>query len=87
MPPKGQNKARTVARRELGGRLALLRRRAGLTQDAVAERLLVRRPTVSSWETGGSEPQGLDLAALADLFGVSLDQLTGRQPLPPPEAT
>lgn len=55
-----------------------------MTQDAVAARLDVRRPTISAWEAGGAEPLAIDLQHLADLYGVTLDQLTGRAPLPPP---
>lgn len=41
-----------------------LRAAAGLTQDALAERLHVTRQTISNWETGRSEP---DLQALEEL--------------------
>ena len=36
----------------VGKNLKVLRQRAGLTQDALAERLHVTRQAVSSWETG-----------------------------------
>lgn len=39
---------------KFGCRLAELRRRAGLTQQALGEKLGVTNKTVSRWETGGS---------------------------------
>ena len=36
--------------------IAALRRRAGLSQEAVAERVGVSRQTVAKWESGESAP-------------------------------
>ncbi len=38
----------------LGSSLSAARRKSGLSQEAVAEKLGVSRQTVSKWETGGS---------------------------------
>ena len=40
---------------EFGKRLCELRRRQGLSQEALAERLGVTRQAVSKWETGVSQ--------------------------------
>lgn len=85
MPKTSHGEEREIARRELGERLRLLRMRVKLSTYEVADRLSVSRVTVNAWEAGRSEPQALDLAALADLYGVTLDELTGRAPLPPPK--
>lgn len=72
------------ARTHLGRCLALARERSGQAQGDVAVALGVSRPTLSAWERGLAEPLALDLQRLADLYGVTLDQLVGRADLPPP---
>ena len=59
--------------------LPILRRRAGYTQERLAEELGVSRQAVSKWETGASEPSTANLRALAALYQVSMDDLVGRQ--------
>ena len=55
------------------------RRRAGLSQEALAERLGVSRQAVSKWETGESEPSLAGLCGLAETFGVTVDFLLSGQ--------
>ncbi|MCI6363016.1 zinc ribbon domain-containing protein [Intestinimonas butyriciproducens] len=55
-----------------------LRRHAGLSQDAFAERLLVTRQAVSKWESGDTVPSTDTLRRIAELFHVSVDYLLGR---------
>ena len=55
--------------------IARLRRKMGLTQTELAERLYVSNKTVSKWERGAGYPETPQLVRLADLFGVSLDTL------------
>lgn len=50
---------------------------ARMSQDDVAEAIEVTRQTVSNYETGKQIPQSDILCALADLYGVSLDELVG----------
>ena len=57
-----------------------LRRKAGLSQEQLAERLEVTRQTVSKWEGGHSVPDLEKLRAMAAIFGVTLDELTGTEP-------
>lgn len=52
-----------------------LRQRAGLTQDALAERLHVTRQAVSAWETGKNQPDAETLAALAEALGADVREL------------
>ena len=60
-----------------------LRRKAGLSQEQLAERLAVTRQTISKWEGGHSVPDLEKLQAMAAVFGVTLDELTGtEQPAP-----
>lgn len=60
---------------DMAKRLADRRRNAGLTQEALAEKLEVSRQAVSKWERSESSPDTDNLIALADLYGVSLDEL------------
>ena len=69
----------------LGERLTRLRSQAGLSQDALAERLGVSRQSVSKWENGVSTPDLDKLVKLGEVFGVSLDQLVKGEAPPPAE--
>ena len=60
---------------EFNNRLYSLRKQKGLSQEELANRINVSRQTVSKWEIGDSTPDMEKLAALSDLFGVSLDEL------------
>lgn len=69
---------------DLAERLAALRKRAGLSQGDVAERLNVSRQAVSRWETGLTVPSTDNLSRLGRLYGVTLDELLSYSaPLPP----
>ena len=56
-------------------RLRALRKQAGLTQQAVADRLSIHRTAYTKYETSGVMPDPVGLVLLADLFGVSVDYL------------
>lgn len=60
---------------EIAQRLADRRKQAGLSQEALAERLGVSRQAVSKWERSESSPDTDNLIALAQLYGLSLDDL------------
>lgn len=71
-----------------GAYLAMLRKAKGLTQEAAAEILGVSNKTVSKWETGGGFPEITVLPALAELYGVTADDILAGQTLrqeSPPE--
>lgn len=51
------------------------RKKAGLSQEALAEKLGVSRQAVSKWETGDAVPELGKLPLLAKAFGVSADWL------------
>ena len=63
----------------LSGNIARLRKEAGYTQDALAEKLGITFQAVSKWETGLSCPDIIFLPQLADIFGVTIDSLFGRE--------
>lgn len=60
---------------EIAQRLAARRKQAGLSQEALAEQLGVSRQAVSKWERSESSPDTDNLIALAQLYGLSLDEL------------
>ena len=60
--------------------ISTLRKRAGLTQDALAEFLGVTKASVSKWETGQSCPDIALLPRIATYFGVTIDELMGYEP-------
>lgn len=62
----------------LGGRIAALRKAAGLTQEQLANQLGVTFQAVSKWENDISCPDVLMLPTLADIFAITLDGLFGR---------
>lgn len=55
--------------------LPILRRRAGYTQESLAEALDVSRQAVSKWESGVTLPEAATLLTLAELLDCSLDEL------------
>ena len=59
----------------LAERLASLRRKKGMTQMELAEKLKVSRQAISGWEVGSSTPNMDNLKALSELYGVSIDDL------------
>ena len=59
----------------IGSNIAERRKRAGLTQAGLAERLNYSDKAVSKWERGESVPDVLTMMQLAELFGVRVDDL------------
>ncbi len=59
----------------IGENIAILRKKAGLSQEALAEKLDVSRQTVAKWESGESIPDVLRCDAMAELFETSLEDL------------
>ena len=62
-----------------GEKLQGLRQKAGMSQDALAEKLDVSRQAVSRWERDETMPETEKVIALADLFGVTTDYLLRQQ--------
>ena len=54
-----------------------LREKKGLTQDQLAEKILVTRQAVSRWETGETQPNTDTLLLLSKEFDVSINTILG----------
>ena len=59
----------------LGSSLYHARKKSGLTQENVAEKLGVSRQTISKWETGETLPDIRQSKAMAVLYHMTLDEL------------
>ncbi len=60
---------------QLGNSLFHARKRCGLSQEEVAEKLGVSRQTVSKWETDETVPDIRQAKRMASLYKMSLDEL------------
>jgi len=60
---------------ELGKKIKQLRFRAGLTQEQLAEKLGIGPQSVSKWENAVAMPDITALPLLAEIFGVTIDDL------------
>lgn len=60
--------------------LVQMRKLLQLTQEDLAEKLGVTRQSVAKWESGESIPDLDKCKQLADIFGVSLDDLANYEP-------
>lgn len=61
--------------RNTGALIAARRKALGLTQKQLAERLLVSDKAVSKWEVGASYPEVTLLPPLAQVLGLTVDEL------------
>ncbi len=57
------------------------RKRLNLSQEELAKKLLISRQTVSQWENGQTMPTVDNLLRLKEIFGISLDELVGGEPM------
>ncbi len=56
-----------------------LRKHFGMSQEQLAEKLIVSRQAITKWETGGGIPDVENLIAIAALFNLSLDDLLSEE--------
>lgn len=59
----------------IGQKLQAARRAQNLTQEQIADKLMVSRQTISNWENNKSYPDILSLIQLSDFYEISLDSL------------
>lgn len=59
----------------IGSRIAENRRRIGMTQEELAAKLAVSAQAVSKWENDITCPDVMNLPKLAELLGITVDEL------------
>ncbi|MFQ9706133.1 MAG: helix-turn-helix domain-containing protein [Limosilactobacillus pontis] len=67
-----------IRRKQVGKRIAIIRKTLNLSKTEFGERLSckVHAPTIKNWETGQSMPNEQYLKAIAELGHVSMEELT-----------
>lgn len=65
---------------KIGENILHKRKERGITQEELAEFMMVTKASVSKWETGQSHPDILLLPKLATFFNISVDELIGYDP-------
>lgn len=60
---------------KFGNKLFELRRKAGLSQEKLGEKIGVSRQAISNWETGSVVPDMVNIIKLSEFFGVNVDYL------------
>ena len=69
----------------IGQRIAEQRKKLGLSQEALGERMGVSRQAISKWEADGAIPEIDKLIALSKLFDVRVGWLLGTEEAAPEE--
>ena len=72
---------------QIGANIAAYRKRAGLTQAGLAEKLNYSDKAVSKWERGESVPDVITLNQLAEQFDITVNDLLQDPNLLPEEST
>jgi transcriptional regulator with XRE-family HTH domain len=63
----------------LGEKIRFHRRKLNLTQDELAEKVGISKSAISYYEDDKREPKFFAVICLADVLGVSLDYLAGKE--------
>ena len=61
---------------EIGNKIQELRKKKGISQEELAEKIGVARQTISKWELGETSPDLKQAKELSRIFKISLDELT-----------
>lgn len=72
--------AEAMAQTTMGQRIAEERKKLGLSQEGLGEKMGVSRQAISKWESDGAVPEIDKLISLSKLFGVSMEWLLGVEP-------
>ncbi|MBE6824907.1 MAG: phosphoglucosamine mutase [Ruminococcaceae bacterium] len=59
----------------IGEKITILRNALGISQEALADKLMVTRQAVSKWEMDQTQPQIDNVVQLCELFNISTDEL------------
>ena len=67
---------------QLGNNIQTLRKKKGLSQEKLAEKINVTRQTISNWELGTTAPNPEQLILLSKALDKSIDGLVGNETKP-----
>ena len=67
---------------QLGNNIQTLRKKKGLSQEKLAEKINFTRQTISNWELGETAPNPEQLILLSKQFDISIDELVGNDAMP-----
>lgn len=62
-----------MEKEEIGKKIKILRKTRGLTQEQLADKLRVKRATISNYEIGRRSPHIKELEEIAEALGVGLE--------------
>lgn len=71
---------------KIGNFIKELRVKKGLTQDELADKLYIRRQSISKWEMGITSPDTENFKSLSEIFNVSIDELISGEYIPKEDA-
>ena len=63
----------------LSERIRAIRKEHGYSQEQMARKLHLTQGAISQWENGLTVPAADQLITLADVFGITVDELLGRE--------
>ena len=62
-----------MEKEEIGKKIKALRKTRGLTQQQLADKLEIKRATISNYEIGRRSPHIKELEAICDVLGVGIE--------------
>ena len=63
----------------LGNNIFNLRKKAGISQEELGEKIGVTRQTISNWELGETTPNPEQLKSLSKLLNITIDELVDNE--------
>lgn len=63
---------------DIGSTLREHRQTSGITQSALAKATDIKQQNISRWESNTHVPDIIECIKLADFYGITLDELVGR---------
>ena len=64
---------------EIGKKILKYRKKMGLSQEMLGEKINVSRQTISNWELNETAPDLKQAQKLSEIFNISLDELAGNE--------
>lgn len=65
---------------QIGKNIRAFRKNRGLNQQEFANTIFTSPARVSNWENGKWMPTAEDIIVIAEAFGVTMDEVVGREP-------